>query len=218
MTPRMELLHKVLHGEEGEKRDADGKHIAHLVDGKWHIGFGHCLDQEQSDEELEIMKLDDELHDWKGFTVNDEQAYALFEIDIDDALCGALLSFTQDQLHKLDETRWTIILSMCYQMGSIRAFKSFIKYVKAGEWDKAADEMEWSNGEKKQKRSAWYLDTPERCAEAAQAMRDGYFQAYQPNPTITPDNTGNEQGYKTNEELIDIARRAINELEKRLTP
>ena len=64
MADRVKLLHKVLHGEEGEKRNADGNHYAHLVKGKWHIGHGHLLDAEQSPEELDVLKLDDELDDW----------------------------------------------------------------------------------------------------------------------------------------------------------
>ena len=176
------LLHKVLHGEEGEKRDVKGQHVAHLVDGLWHIGHGHLLDAEQSPEELDALGLDDELDDWKGFVIGDVQADVLFCIDVEDARDGALISFTEEELEELDDARWVVVLSMCYQMGSVSKFKSFIKHVKAGEWDKAADEMEWSNGEKKNRRSAWYKKTTDRCVEAAEAMRVGYWKAYQDDP------------------------------------
>ena len=182
MADRVKLLHKVLHGEEGEKRNANGNHYAHLVNGKWHIGHGHCLDQEQSPEELDVLKLDDELDDWSKFTISDDQADMLFIIDVADARDGALISFTKDELDALDDARWVVVMSMCYQMGSVSKFKSFIKHAKAGEWEKAADEMEWSNGETKQRRSAWYKETPERCEEAADAMRAGFWIAYQDDP------------------------------------
>ena len=171
MNERMQTLHKILHDEEGKKLDENGDHIAHLVNGKWHIAYGHCLDQEQSDEELSVMGLDDELHDWEGFVVNEEQAQVLFEIDIADAYSGALISFTSDELESLDTQRWAVIMSMCYQMGSVSKFKSFIKAVKESDWDRAADEMLWSNGLKKQRRSAWYKETPKRCQKASDIMR-----------------------------------------------
>ena len=182
MVDRVKLLHKVLHGEEGEKRNADGNHYAHLVDEKWHIGHGHLLDAEQSPEELDVMKLDDELDDWENFTISDAQADMLFIIDVADARDGALISFTKKELDALDDARWVVVLSMCYQMGSVSKFKSFIKHVKAGEWHKAADEMRWSNGETKQRRSAWYKKTPERCEEAAEAMVKGFWVEYQEDP------------------------------------
>jgi len=58
-SERIDLLKRLLHDEEGYNP------VAHKVQGKWHIGSGHLLDQAQSDEELEAMGLDDELDDWE---------------------------------------------------------------------------------------------------------------------------------------------------------
>lgn len=175
MTNRMKILHHLLFAEEGDARDEKGDHIAHRVKGKWHIAFGHLLDDEQTDEELKIMGLEDELDDWEGFTVNEEQAHALFEMDVREAIRASSLSFSEVELRELNDTRWAIIISMCYQMGSVVKFTHFIEAVKKKHWARAADEMLWSNGLKKQKRSAWYIETPKRCQRAADAMLAGSF-------------------------------------------
>lgn len=172
---RMELLKILLVDEEGYNPKA------HKVKGKMHIGYGHCLDQEQTDDELLVMGLDDEEDDWEGFELSDDQCEALLRIDVEDALEDVLHSFTQEELDALEPARWCAIISMVFQMGGggLRKFPSFIAAVKAGDWDRAADEMLWSNGLKKQRRSAWYKQTKIRCQEAAEAMRVGYFAEYQ---------------------------------------
>ena len=48
-----------------------------------------------------------------------------------------------------------------------------VEAVKSGDWDRAADEMLWGNGLKKQRRSKWYKQTPNRCQDAADKMRHG---------------------------------------------
>ena len=172
---KLDLFKRLLVDEEGYNPHA------HQVKGVWHIGYGHCLDQEQSDDELEVMGLDDELDDWDGFELSDSQCESLFEIDVADALSDAEMIFSADQLDALSPARWAVVMSMLFQMGAsgVRKFKSFIAAVIEGDWDRAADEMLWSNGLRKQKRSAWYKQTPDRCQEAADAMRVGYFAEYQ---------------------------------------
>lgn len=169
----MDFLKRLLHFEEGFNPKA------HKVDGKWHVGYGHCLDQEQDDDELEVMSLDDELEDWEGFELTQEQCDQLFAIDVEDALHSVSREFTIEQLNALGEVRSSLILAMAFQMGSVRPFKAFRGAVHEQDWDKAAEEMLWSNSELKNKRSKWYLDTPERCQRASDAMRVGYFEALQ---------------------------------------
>ena len=175
---KVDLLKRLLVDEEGYNPHA------HQVKGVWHIGYGHCLDQEQSDEELEVMGLDDELDDWDGFELSDAQCDSLFEIDVADALSDAEMIFSPEQLEGLSPARWAVVMSMLFQMGAggVRKFKSFITAVIGSDWDRASDEMLWSNGLRKKKRSAWYKQTPERCQEAADAMRVGYFDQYQKSP------------------------------------
>ena len=174
-SERLDLLKRLLVDEEGYNP------VAHSVKGKMHIGYGHLLDQDQTEEELEIMGLEDELDDWTGFELNDEQCERLFEIDVDDAQEDALMVFSQDVLDALNPARWAVIISMLFQMGvgSVKKFKSFIAAIVSGDWQRASDEMLWSNGLRKKKRSIWYTQSPTRCQEAADAMRDGYFIEYQ---------------------------------------
>ena len=105
MKRRLKMLHYLLHAEEGEVRDDEGFHIAHLVDRKMHIAYGHLLEGEQTEKELMIMGLEDELEDWTGFRVNDDQATALFEVDVEDAYKGSLYSFSEDELSALSDER-----------------------------------------------------------------------------------------------------------------
>lgn len=172
---RLDLLKKRLVSDEGFNP------VAHQVFGKWHIGFGHYLGQEQTDEELEVMGLDDELDDWEGFELTPDQCESLFKIDVEDAFADAQLVFDDNVLDSLTPSRWCVVVEMCYQMGAggVRKFKSFIAAVIDGDWDRAADEMLWSNGLRRQRRSAWYKQTPDRCQEAADAMRGGSFHGHE---------------------------------------
>ena len=175
MNENRDALRKHLILEEGLKLES----YIEKKSGKWHIAYGHLLEQEQHDEELKVMGLEDELDEWKGFTVTQEQADKLLTIDIDDALeslepTKRYAGWTDDELDALDPERFIALISMAFQMGGfgVRSkFPSFVKAMKSADWDRAADEMLWSNGLKKQKRSAWYAETPKRCQEMADRMR-----------------------------------------------
>lgn len=146
------------------------------VTGLPHIGYGHLLGEEQTDEELQALGLDDELEDWTGYKISVEQAERLLDIDIDDAMESLAPTWTVADLEALDTERFIALMSMAYQMGGYkiqRKFPSFVKAMKAEDWDRAADEMLYSNGLRKEKRSAWYQQTPERCQEMADRMRNG---------------------------------------------
>ena len=173
---------------------------AHLVNGKYHIGIGHLLDAEQSHEELEVMGLEDELEDWSGFELTEDQCQRLFEIDVEDAK-EDMVSFTDAEFNALNETRQAVILSMCFQLGSCRKFKSFVKHVKLGDFEDAANEMLWSNGKTKQKRSAWYTETPGRCQRASDAMRDGYFAKYEEPPALVVEGEGGDDQLRIDSQL-----------------
>ena len=141
--------------------------------GVMHIAVGHKLDAEQKDDELAAMGLEDELDDWNGFEISEEAIDLLLDIDIEDTLHGLRFSFTDEELEALDPQRFCALFNMAFQNGSCVKFPSMVKAVKAGDWDRAADEMLWSNGEKKNRRSAWYKQTPGRCQENADMMRNG---------------------------------------------
>ena len=210
-SERFKFLHHLLHDEEGKELNEKGQHIAHLVNGKYHIGYGHLLEGEQQDKELEIMGLEDELDDWKGFTINEEQAQALFGVDVEDAQEAAGLSFTREELTEMSSERWAVIISMCFQMGSVTKFKSFIAAVKAGDWGRAADEMLWSNGLKKQRRSAWYKETPRRCEKASEIMRGEAPIQSQPDPTALTDSEISEIAVQVMRKLPALIEEVIGQ-------
>ena len=151
---------------------------------KLHIGYGHLLEQEQHDEELRAMGLEDELDDWTGFTITEEQAEALLFIDIEDAIEGLAptkryTGWTEEELEALDPERYIALISMAFQLGGYgvrRKFPAFVEAVKNEDWDRAADEMLWSNGLLKQRRSQWYKDTSDRCQLMSDRMRAGVIE------------------------------------------
>lgn len=167
------LLGQLLKDEEGY----DPK--AHLVDSKWHIGIGHNLEIDQTEDELAAMGLSAPLKDWSGFEISEAQAYALFDIDVQDAIDDVQPAFTPSELNALGETRRAVILSMVFQLGGggFRKFKNFIKAVKAGDWDTAAEEMLDSVAARQ---------TPARWHRASEAIKLGYFEKYKDIKSDTP--------------------------------
>ena len=167
-----DLLRRLLIDEEGCKLEA------HKVEGKWHIGIGHNLEIDQTDEELEVLGEYDE-DDPTGFTITEQQAYDLFNIDVQDAIEDIHPFFNDEQLETLGETRRAVILSMVFQMGggAIRKYKNFKSALLDSDWEKAAHEMVTGS---KGGPSRWLKQTPERCQRAADAMKVGYFARYEP--------------------------------------
>ena len=174
-----------------------------------HIGYGHLLGQEQTDDELEVMGLDDELDDWTDFEINVDQAEQLLDIDVDDAIHSLAPTWTPEQLEDLDPERFIALMSMTFQIGGFgvqRKFPSFVKAVQEEDWDRAADEMLWSNGLKKQRRSAWWKQTKERCETMAEKMRTGTIAAAPTEERLNQIDTP-LTGITDQELITEIARR-----------
>ena len=185
----LEYLKSMIKEEEGEVRNDEGFHVVYPgpKTKKPHIGWGHLLGQEQSEAELNAMQLQESLDDdWWGFTIDDASAEELLDIDIQDAIeslhpTGRLDGWTEDELEELDPERYVALISMAFQMGGygVRSkFPSFMKAVKSEDWQRASDEMMWSNGLIKQKRSQWWKDSPTRCEEMADKMLHGKKDAF----------------------------------------
>ena len=168
-----EHLKKHLKAEEGLKLQAYPEKIS----GLWHIGYGHLLQgQDQTDAELDIMGLEEEPNTWEGFTITHAQADALLEQDIQDAVASLAPTWSENDLQALNPNRFIALIAMAFQIGGYgvqRKFPAFVQAVQNADWNRAADEMLWRNGLKKQKRSAWYTQTPTRCQTMATAMRTG---------------------------------------------
>lgn len=117
--------------EEGCKLELYKDHLGFNT-----IGVGHLLDQEQTEEELEIIgspNVD---------KITQEQAKALLEVDINEAMEDMSLIFTEEEWDAIDGTRQCVLVSQIFQVGGagLRKFRKMIAAVKSGDWDKAATE------------------------------------------------------------------------------
>ena len=183
-------------------------------EGYWTIGVGHLLDAEQKDDELEAMGLEDELENWEGFQISERAVDSLLDIDIEDTLHGLRFSFTDAELEGLDPQRFCALFNMAFQNGSCIKFPSMVKAVKEGDWNRAADEMLWSNGLRKKKRSVWYTQTPGRCQENADMMR---FGSTRNEPDDVPDLTeGADVQARSTERLLQDLDEITAELGRRI--
>lgn len=181
------------------------------TEGHWHIGIGHSLKDPQTDAELTILGLDDDLEDWDGFKITDIQIDQLFEHDIDETFHRLGRSFTDEELDSLDPERFMALYNMAYQIGSVSGFPSMVQAVKDEDWELAADEMLYRNGQNKLVHSIWYKQTPKRCQENADKMRFGTIVEEQDEPGQPPPASISKQ-----QELISDIREKLNELEKHL--
>lgn len=214
MSSNREYLENIIREEEGKKLNDKGLHIVYKgpKTGWPHVCFGHLLHFEQSEEELAAMGLAEEPDDWfaAGLEFTDETAEKLLQIDIEDAIeslesTKKYPGFTEDELEALDPERYVALINMAFQLGGAgvrRKFPSFVKAVHAEDWDRAADEMLWSNGLLKQKRSQWWIDTPERCELMAEKMRNGTVVP-DPEPELQPVSTPNDPD-PNNQVLVEI--------------
>jgi lysozyme len=67
---------------------------------------------------------------------------------------------------RCNEVRQAVVISMCFQLGSLADWPKFRAALGADDYDAAADEM---------LASQWHTQTPARCERAAQMMRSGAF-------------------------------------------
>ena len=85
-----------------------------------------------------------------------------------------------------------------------------VKAVKEGDWNRAADEMLWSNGLRKQRRSAWYKQTPNRCQDAADKMRNDDSEKPSETEPSALSRVPTEQLVKTIEQVTAELQRRID--------
>lgn len=92
-----------------------------------------------------------------------------FLLDNDIALRKLQLDLALPWWRSLDVVRQAVLINMAFQLGThgLLGFASTLTYVKAHQWDKAADGM---------RHSVWHAQTPERCERLAEQMRTGQWQ------------------------------------------
>ena len=161
------LLKKELEFKEG-RRNAAYKDS----EGHWTIAIGHLLN-EQTDAELAILGLEDDLDNWEGFQISEEQIEELLDHDITETMHRLRNAFDDEILDNLDPRRFMACFQMAYQIGSVTGFPAFCNAVREGDWERAADEMLYRDGLKKDIWSKWHKQTPKRCEGMAELMRIG---------------------------------------------
>ena len=164
------LLRKILIDEEGIYLETYRDSL-----GKLHCLIGHNLEIEQTDEELAILEeagYDGTDESLETLVFTEEQAYRMFDIDVEEAINDIYPTFDSDELDALGEVRRAVILSMVFQCGGkgFRGFRKFIAAVKEGDFETASVEMMDSRAAKQ---------TKARWERASEAMRTAVFEKYQ---------------------------------------
>lgn len=119
------------------------------------IGYGHNIDAGTGPD----IKEDDR--------ITETEAEKLLEIDL--RAVGVSLDAVLAGWRKLCEPRQAVLLNMGFNLGvgGLLKFRKALAAVKAGDWDKAADEM---------LDSKWRRDVKGRAYELAEQMRTGKWQ------------------------------------------
>lgn len=141
-------IEELLIKEEGRKVK-NGRHYAyqdHL--GFWTIGYGQLVDVR------------------KGGGLSEKQALALLRDEI--AEKQAELDARLPWWRMLSETRQTVLLAMCFQMGTdgLLGFKNTLAFLQAGDYARAAQNI---------RKSLWAVQTPARAERMARALELDYF-------------------------------------------
>ena len=83
-----------------------------------------------------------------------------------------------EQFDKLDDARRSVLVNMAYNLGGegFRGFQNMIAAVKAGDYARAADEMQWTDATKT-KLTDWYNQVGLRAPVLQEMMRTGQYPA-----------------------------------------
>ena len=151
--------------DEGSETNAAGDHIAYyattseqtqgLVTG----GIGHLMTEEESALYPEGTVIpDDVVQDW-------------YDVDLQEAVDDAGTFIGNSDV---PEEVTSIITNMSFNMGLTRLlkFKGLQTAIRSGDWELAADEMEWVNPTTKTKHTDWYNQVGDRAPRLIERMRN----------------------------------------------
>ncbi len=97
--------------------------------------------------------------------ISQKEAYAMLERDIQD--CEQWLIEEIPEIYcKLDEVRQSVLLNMCFNLGisGLLGFKNTLAFIKARDWERAANNMLVSR---------WAKQVGRRAIELSELMRKG---------------------------------------------
>jgi GH24 family phage-related lysozyme (muramidase) len=151
--------------DEGSKTNAAGDHIAYyattseqtqgLVTG----GIGHLMTEEESALYPEGTVIpDDVVQDW-------------YDVDLQEAVDDAETFIGNSDV---PEEVTSIITNMSFNMGLTRLskFKGLRTALRSGDWELAADEMEWVDPTTKTAHTDWYNQVGDRAPRLIERMRN----------------------------------------------
>lgn len=128
--------------EEGKVKSAYQDHL-----GYWTIGVGRLIDKR------------------KGGGLSDDEIAYLLQNDVDRVV--KQVNTALPWVKNLSSNRKAVLYAMAFQMGvnGLLGFKTTLRLIESGQYDKAADQM---------LKSKWATkDTPARAKRTAQLMREG---------------------------------------------
>jgi GH24 family phage-related lysozyme (muramidase) len=80
---------------------------------------------------------------------------------------------------QLNEARYVAVVCLFFNMGSLKKFPNFTKYLSEKEWTKAALELLYVDGQDPEKgKSGYYTDTKSRAERMAKVIETGSLEGY----------------------------------------
>lgn len=163
----MVWLRKILELDEGIKLSMYKDSLFYYT-----IGIGHLLTKENN-MRLAIDILDKEVGRSTGGHITREEAYEIFERDINRTLDGIKKSAIINPVYEsLSPIRRLGLISMVFQMGvaGVETFKNSLKFMKDGKWDLV---------ERNLRGSLWYRQTTNRASRVIEIIAKENLKPYQ---------------------------------------
>jgi GH24 family phage-related lysozyme (muramidase) len=131
------------------------------------IGIGHNID---------AKGLPDDIRSYleQYGRINDAMIDILYETDVKDAIDDCLRLWKD--FDSYSDTRKKALINAMFNMGLFKVrtkFPSFCKAVNSQDWQRAADELKYSNGLSKNRLSDYYIQTGDRAKRVIQMLLEG---------------------------------------------
>ena len=162
------VLQDVVQAERAQIREDEGYKNHAYVDtlGYKTAGIGHLLSEKEIGEFPPQAWVPDKNNDIKGIKYSEEQIKKWFEDQTKAATKSAKALVGEDVPPEV----FGILVNMSFNMGQakVKKFKGMIKAIKKGDYERAAQEMEFTNPDKDRSEKGW---TPWRTQTGDRAQR-----------------------------------------------
>jgi len=139
----------------------------HCSEGRLTIGIGHNIDSKG---------LPDDIRDYLDTygSITDDMAERLLTQDIADAEHACRILFIPFDV--ISENRHDACVDLVFNLGAgkiKKGFPSFLAAVNRMDWERAADELQYADGLKKDKLSGYWVQVGNRAKEIVSMIREG---------------------------------------------